>query len=728
MSNKLVTQKQYQLRDNETLVSYTDLAGNIIKANEAFVEASGYAWAELVGQPHNILRHPDVPKAVFKDLWETIQDERPWEQIVKNRRKNGDHYWVRAKTTCMYDNNRNVTGYMSVRLPATAEDIKTAETAYAAIEAGKLHLKNGNIYTLANKLNWFANINPLWSIILSTVIAMVALIAMVMGVQIDHSILLISIAVLTSFAALHAIYFVKKIRTALGHINQLAASNFNSHIETLGENMAGTLARKLFSMQIRLGDDFNTNAEMLLRSHRLEQALGALQANVIVIDQNNTIIYLNPSAQQLFKQIEPNIQQTVAHFNASKLVGQNIGDLCYQSDHPIKEPNKITEPLLANVDIAGHPLQLMFSPILNEDGRRIGTSIELRDVYMEQHIQEELKKTIHNASQGYIDTRVKTDDLSGFYFDLANQFNHLLESTETTLTQIGSTMHHVAEQNLTARIHHQMNGSVKDINDNINASLDNLSNTLQSIIDNIHQINQGIGQLNQANLDAAERTQQTATALQEINATVHEVSDATQAANQNATEATQYAHSVKSSAAKGVSTVNESVAAMHEVENHSLKIEEITSLIDSIAFQTNLLALNAAVEAARAGEHGRGFAVVAGEVRALAGKSSEAAKDIRTLIEETVAKIRIGSKTVQSTAVALKEIESHVDQVEQVINELSHTSNEQAQAMNNINHAVSRVDQMTQDAAEQAKFLVDMSKQMTHETETVMHELSKFNF
>ncbi|MDX1353239.1 MAG: PAS domain-containing protein, partial [Thiomicrorhabdus sp.] len=109
-----ITQKEYRLPEGTTIVSRTDLHGNIISANEEFIEASGFAWKELVGQPHNILRHPDVPAAVFKDFWATLQQGKPWSQTVKNRRKNGDHYWVIANATPIFENGE-IVGYMSVR-------------------------------------------------------------------------------------------------------------------------------------------------------------------------------------------------------------------------------------------------------------------------------------------------------------------------------------------------------------------------------------------------------------------------------------------------------------------------------------------------------------------------------------------------------------------------------------------------------------------------------------
>jgi len=100
--NGSITQKEYFLDDGITIVSRTDTRGNILEANEAFIEASGFEWTELVGQPHNMLRHPDVPAEVFKDFWETLKKGKPWSQIVKNRRKNGDHYWVVANATPIF--------------------------------------------------------------------------------------------------------------------------------------------------------------------------------------------------------------------------------------------------------------------------------------------------------------------------------------------------------------------------------------------------------------------------------------------------------------------------------------------------------------------------------------------------------------------------------------------------------------------------------------------------
>ncbi|WP_320731284.1 methyl-accepting chemotaxis protein [Enterobacter sp. 229I2] len=130
-----VTQNEYSLDDDTTLMSTTDVHSYITHANDTFVQVSGYQLDELTGQPHNLVRHPDMPKAAFADMWYTLQQGEPWSGIVKNRRKNGDHYWVRANAVPMVRRGQ-VTGYMSIRTKATAEEIAIVEPLYRALNDG----------------------------------------------------------------------------------------------------------------------------------------------------------------------------------------------------------------------------------------------------------------------------------------------------------------------------------------------------------------------------------------------------------------------------------------------------------------------------------------------------------------------------------------------------------------------------------------------------------------
>ncbi|WP_088286729.1 methyl-accepting chemotaxis protein [Ideonella sp. A 288] len=128
--NLPVSQREYQVPPGTTLVSSTDLKSHITYCNPAFIEVSGYTRDELVGQPHNMIRHPDMPAEAFRDMWHTLQSGQPWTALVKNRRKSGDHYWVRANVTPVLDNGR-VTGYMSVRTSVTRDEVAAAEALYA---------------------------------------------------------------------------------------------------------------------------------------------------------------------------------------------------------------------------------------------------------------------------------------------------------------------------------------------------------------------------------------------------------------------------------------------------------------------------------------------------------------------------------------------------------------------------------------------------------------------
>jgi aerotaxis receptor len=149
-NNQPVTQREYILPAGQTLVSVTDLKGRITYCNAAFVEVSGYSREELLGQPHNIVRHPDVPEEAFRDLWDTIEAGQPWTGLVKNRRKNGDHYWVQANATPMKDGDK-ITGYLSVRTIPPREAVQAAEGLYARMreEAARgrlvLVLKHGQL-------------------------------------------------------------------------------------------------------------------------------------------------------------------------------------------------------------------------------------------------------------------------------------------------------------------------------------------------------------------------------------------------------------------------------------------------------------------------------------------------------------------------------------------------------------------------------------------------------
>ena len=145
-NNQPVTGVEIQIPDGEEIVSRTDLRGKIVYVNPTFVRVSGFTEAELLGQPHNIIRHPDMPSAAFADLWATLKAGRPWVGMVKNRCKDGGHYWVEAHAIPVYENGEHV-GYMSVRRKPTREQVREAQAAYAALRAGtsRMEVRQGRV-------------------------------------------------------------------------------------------------------------------------------------------------------------------------------------------------------------------------------------------------------------------------------------------------------------------------------------------------------------------------------------------------------------------------------------------------------------------------------------------------------------------------------------------------------------------------------------------------------
>ena len=206
------------------------------------------------------------------------------------------------------------------------------------------------------------------------------------------------------------------------------------------------------------------------------------------------------------------------------------------------------------------------------------------------------------------------------------------------------------------------------------------------------EIATGNQDLSQRTEQTASNLQQTASSLSQLTANVRQSADAAAQANQLASSATSVAR-------RGGAVVSQVVSTMEEINSSSKKIADIIGVIDGIAFQTNILALNAAVEAARAGEQGRGFAVVAGEVRSLAQRSAEAAKEIKSLIGTSVDKVETGSKLVQDAGSTMNEIVASVQRVTDIIGEISAAALEQSQGIGQVNEAVTRLDQMTQQNA-----------------------------
>ncbi|CAB3832104.1 hypothetical protein LMG26689_01005 [Achromobacter animicus] len=248
----------------------------------------------------------------------------------------------------------------------------------------------------------------------------------------------------------------------------------------------------------------------------------------------------------------------------------------------------------------------------------------------------------------------------------------------------------------------------------------NLASTVARIRTGVDSIASASGEIAAGNTDLSSRTEQQAASLEETAASMEQLSSTVKQNADSAKQANQLAAAASETASRGGATVSEVVSTMNAISASSVKISDIVSVIDGIAFQTNILALNAAVEAARAGEQGKGFAVVAAEVRTLAQRSAQAAKEIKVLIEDTVQKIGQGSGSAERAGATMQEIVSSVQRVTDIMGEIAAASAEQADGIEQVNRAVSQMDEVTQqnaalveEAAAAAGSMQDQSADLT---------------
>ncbi|WP_299595933.1 PAS domain-containing methyl-accepting chemotaxis protein [uncultured Microbulbifer sp.] len=496
-NNQPVNNREYHLREKDFLISRTDLSGRIVYANPAFVEVSGFSREELIGENHNVVRHPDMPPQAFSDLWKTVKQGEVWIGLVKNRRKDGGFYWVRAHVIPTVDSGR-VTGYVSVRLKAERSEIERAEPCYSGMREGrgrKLTLRRGQILARGPKCWW-----------------------------------------------------------------QRARES---------------------SLKLRLG--------LVVGLAGFSMCTGAVSVFA---------------------------QQDVIWIVLITLVGFGLlAGLTYSLARSILQPVK---------DMQNFALQIAAGNL---------------DV----------------QPRGYAGGEM------------------------SSLGQALTIMHR----------------SLHDIVSEVNASVKISAPTARTIAE--------------GNDDLASRTDQQAASLQQTASSMEQI---TITVGQNADNA-QQAFGLAESASREVKVSGETMAqivdTMQRITQSSKQMAAIIETIDGIAFQTNILALNASVEAARAGEHGRGFAVVAQEVRNLAGRSADAAKEIRSLIDSSYREVNGGAELVRQAGSSIAGVVESVTRVSDIMREISTASAEQSTGIGHINVAVAQMDGVTKQNADRVRATAESS-------------------
>lgn len=329
---------------------------------------------------------------------------------------------------------------------------------------------------------------------------------------------------------------------------------------------------------------------------------------------------------------------------------------------------------------------------------------------MDQAIKT-ISEAMEYAAKGVFSHRV-TGELKGDMVKLKHSVNASLEEIQKAIDAITESAKAMAQGNLTQTVKGQHEGELNELQEALNSSISHLGEMVQSVRIASTTVSGGANQISSGSTDLNDRTQEQAAAIEETAASMEQMTASVQNNSDSAKRAFQLAENARNATQQGVSVMHQTMQAMQDIETASNKINDIISMIDSVAFQTNLLALNAAVEAARAGEAGRGFAVVAGEVRNLAGRSADAANEIKTLIGNAVEQIHNGTNLVNESSSSLDNINQAIQEVNDIVAEISSASSEQADGISQVNIAINEMDQSTQHNAHLVDTLSSNAKEV----------------
>ncbi|QGU32529.1 nitrate- and nitrite sensing domain-containing protein [Thermochromatium tepidum] len=452
-------------------------------------------------------------------------------------------------------------------------------------------------------------------------------------------------------------------------------------------------------MQHELRERIERERRLAAESRRIQNALDKASTQVMVVDAHGDILYMNAAMNRLMHDSEPDLRRDLPNFRAANLLGSPFAALQPPRASGQTALAELTAERIEEIRLGGRLFRRVLNPVFNDQGERLGSVIEWTDRTLEDQVETELGALVEAAVQGDFSGRLELTGKRGFFRHLSEGLNQLLAIVSSGLDDLAHVMNAIAQGDLTQDIQAEYAGTFGQLKSDTNATLTRLREVVGQILEASAAINSAAQELASGNLDLSARTESQASSLEQTASSMERFNTSVQRNAHNAQQANELASTANQRIQRSGETVRSVVGTMNAIQEASRRIADIIGVIDGIAFQTNILALNAAVEAARAGEQGRGFAVVAAEVRNLAQRSAQAAKEIKTLILDSMTKVEGGVKLAYQAGVEMDEVVAGFRQVAALIAEIADASLEQSSGIAQVTQSITQIDAMTQQNA-----------------------------
>ncbi|MDR6772666.1 methyl-accepting chemotaxis protein [Azospirillum sp. BE72] len=704
--NTPITDREVHLTEGVPLVSRTDTGGRITFVNQAFVEISGFDEHELIGAPHNLVRHPHMPKEAFADLWATVKSGRPWEGLVKNRTKSGDFYWVRANVTPVIENGA-VTGYISIRSKPSRDEVAAADALYAAMRDGRaaVALEQGALVRRsragrAAAMAWSSLSGRLAGVMVLLILAM--LLAGWLGLD----------GMEASNRSLRTVYEDRTVPAyQIGEIQNLARDSRQRLTDLAADLQAGKGA----------GDFGAVEAEVSGNTAAMQRLLSAYLAT-----------YLTPEEAVLADRFKPLVGSYLqsgigpALALAREKNGAALDAHLRGSVRPaFAELRRVSDALL---ELQIRVAREEFDKAEADHGRRIAVVdaavllscllaalfgwLILRTVRRPLSV---LEQTFERIARGAL-----TDPMTPI---TVPEFARVASELNAMKAKLAYAAHekHETELRQKALTRQALLETCKSIESDLDSTWIGVELTSNRAGDGIQHLMQALGVVREntmvvsaASEQASANAQSVAAATEELNSAGHEI--ARQAARSSEV------------ARRAVDSARGSASAIGQMEVATEEIAKVANLINEIAGQTNLLALNATIEAARAGEAGKGFAVVASEVKALANQTARATEDIARQIDQLKQAVGGSVTAIQTVISVIEEIDEAAAATAAAVEEQSAANGEIGRSATNSAGGASQVSVSVLHIRDQADGITgiatDVSRRMA-DTQTAVADLKR---